>query len=83
MSLLCIDRCIIGLFKLQKPRDAVLLHGHAVEDVRLLHRAAAMGDEDELGVIGEVAQIPRILADIGLIERRVDLIERSAKLPDS
>ena len=50
----------VNLFKveLQKFRHAVLLHGHAVEDIGGLHGAAAVGDDDEL-------EEQLILADVG------------------
>ena len=34
----------------QHPADALLLHGDAVEHVRLLHGAPAVGDDDKLGL---------------------------------
>ena len=38
-------------------RDAVLLHGDAVQHIGLLHGAAAVRDDDELGGVADAPQI--------------------------
>ena len=56
-------------------RDAGLLHGDAVERVGAGHRLFRMGDDDKLGEGEEVAQHADEAADVGLVERGVDLVE--------
>ena len=52
----------------------LLLHGHTVEDVRLLHRAPPMGDDDKLGIPRHPPQILGIPVDIDVVESRLDLV---------
>ena len=56
-------------------RDARLLHRHAVQPVGDLHRAPVVGDDDELRAVGHLAHQLVEAADVGLVERRVDLVE--------
>src|ERR1700737_1682788 len=68
---------LVQLRKLQRDhlRDAAIVHGHAVEHVGRLDRAAVVGDEEELRPVGELAQRLREAADVALVERGIDLIE--------
>ena len=61
----------VNLFQIEFEQfgDAILLHGDAVEDVGGLHGAAAVGDDDELGLVAHPAQILREADDIGVIQR--------------
>ena len=70
----------VNLFQIQLEqfRHTILLHGHAVQDIGGLHGAAAVGDDDELGLVAHPAQILREPADVGIVQRGFDLIE----LPD-
>ena len=47
----------VNLFQIQLEqfRHAVLLHGHTVQDIGGLHGAAAVGDDDELGLVAHPA----------------------------
>ena len=67
----------VNLFQIQLEqfRHAVLLHGHAVQDIGGLHGAAAVGDDDELGLVAHPAQVLRKADDIGVIQRGLDLVE--------
>ena len=67
----------VNLFQIEFEQfgDAVLLHGDAVEDVGGLHGAAAVGDDDELGLVAHPAQVLREADDIGIIQRGLDLVE--------
>ena len=60
-------------------RDAGALHGDAVEHVGDLHRALAVRDHDELRVVGHRADRLGEAADVGLVERRVDLVEQAER----
>ena len=55
--------------------DALLLHCYAVKDIRLLHRAASVGDEDELGAARHIADIAGVSGDVDIVERRLNLVE--------
>ena len=63
----------------QNLRHAVLLHRDAVEDVGGLHRAAAVGDDNELGAVRHAAQILRIARDVYVVQRSLDLIEEAER----
>lgn len=63
----------------QNLRHAVLLHRDAVEDVGGLHRAAAVGDDNELGAVRHAAQILRIARDVYVVQRGLDLIEEAER----
>ena len=67
----------VNLFQIEFEQfgDAVLLHGDAVEDVGGLHGAAAVGDDDELGLVAHPAQILRKADNVGVIQRGLDLVE--------
>ena len=67
----------VNLFQIEFEQfgDAVLLHGDAVEDIGGLHGAAAVGDDDELGLVAHPAQILRKADDVGVIQRGLDLVE--------
>ena len=58
----------------QDTADALLLHGDAVEDVGLLHSSPAMGDDDELGLIGDVPHIPGKAHHVVVVQGGLDLI---------
>ena len=69
----------MGSFARQAPRDdlrdTVAAHCHAVEDIGGLHRLLLVGDDDELGPVGVAAQELDEAADVGVVQRRLDLIE--------
>ena len=67
----------VNLFQIQLEqfRHAILLHGHAVQDIGGLHGAAAMSNDDELGLVAHPAQILCKAADIGIIQSGFDLVQ--------
>src|SRR5205814_10701753 len=69
-----------GLLAWQAPgndlRDPVGAHGHAVQDIRGLHRPLLVRDDDELRAIGVAAQQLDEAADVRVVERRLDLVEQ-------
>src|SRR5262245_58767483 len=56
-------------------RHTLLLHRHAVHHRRRLHRALVMRDQDELRGRAHLLDHVREASDVGLIERRVHLVE--------
>src|ERR1700738_4911578 len=54
--------------------NARLLHRHSVAPIGDLHRLPAVRDENELRLLLHAAQHLHEPADVGLIERRVDLV---------
>src|SRR5262245_31671990 len=60
-------------------RNARLLHGNAVQAVGDLHGFSVVSDDDELGVLLHAAQHFHEPADIGVVERRVDLVEEAER----
>ena len=58
---------------------ALLLHGDAVEYVGGLHGAAAVGDDDELGLVAERVQIICEAFDISVVQCGVDLVEHTER----
>ncbi len=54
---------------------AVAAHGDAVEDVGGVHRPFLVGDDDELGAVGEAADQLQEAVDVGVVERSLDLVE--------
>src|SRR5262245_48298316 len=62
--------------QLREPR---LLHCDAVEDVGGLHRPAVVGDDEELGLAGELTEDAKEPVDVGVVERRVDLVEHAER----
>ena len=56
-------------------RDALFLHGDAVHDVGFFHGAAAVGDQDELGVVRHVPHVLGEAGDVDVVEGRFDLVE--------
>ena len=59
--------------------DRVVADRDAVERVGGLDRAAVVGDDDELDVLGERAQRRAEAPDVRLVERRVDLVEHAER----
>ena len=57
------------------PGDAVVGHRHPVEDVGGVHRPFLMGDDHELGTVGEAADQLQEAIDVGVIEGGLDLVE--------
>src|SRR6266850_4949986 len=55
--------------------DAVAAHGDAVENVRGLHRAALVGDDDELGTLPELLEDQEQPLQVGVVQGRLDLVE--------
>src|SRR5262245_7356047 len=60
-------------------RNARLLHGNAVQAVGDLHGFAVVGNNDELRVLLHTAQHLHEPADVGVVERRVDLVEQAER----
>src|SRR3954470_23015375 len=60
-------------------RHAGLLHRHAVETIGDLHRLAVVRDEDELGMVLHRLEHLHESADVGVVERRVDLVEQAER----
>src|SRR5262245_54789626 len=60
--------------ELRHPR---FFHRHAVEPVGYLHGLAVVRDDDELGAVEHGAQHLDEAADVGIVERRVDLVEQA------
>src|SRR5256885_1212226 len=54
-----------------------LLHGHAVERVGAFHGALVVGDDDELRGLAHLADHLVVAADVGIVERRVHLVEEA------
>ena len=75
----------VNLFQIQLEqfRHAVLLHGHTVQDIGGLHGAAAVGDDDELGLVAHPAQILCKAADIGIIQGGFDFVQDTEPPPSS
>jgi hypothetical protein len=57
--------------------DAALGHRYAEEAVDARHRDAVMGDDQEAGAsgVGDLAEQGAEPIDVGVVERRVDLVE--------
>ena len=62
-----------------KPRHARLVHRYTHELIRHLHRTLVVADEDELDSPRHVANDLAESAHIGIVERRVDLIEHAER----
>src|SRR5579864_6797091 len=60
-------------------RDARLFHRHAVEAIGDFHRLPVVRDDDELRVRLHAAQHLDEAADVGVVERRVDLVEQAER----
>src|SRR5262245_7961227 len=60
-------------------RNARLLHGNAVQAVGDLHGFAVVGNDDELRVLLHPTQHLDKAADVGVVERRVDLVEEAER----
>jgi hypothetical protein len=58
---------------------ALLFHRDAVENVRHRDRALVVGDDQELGVGGEIRDQGVEAADVGVVERGVDLVEQEER----
>src|SRR5690606_10272172 len=58
-------------------RDALLLHGDAVESIGSLHGELVVRHEDELGVGGELSDEPHEALHVGIIEWGIDLIQNA------
>ena len=54
---------------------AVAAHADPVEDVGGVHRPFLVGDDDELGAVGEAADQLQEAVDVGVVERGLDLVE--------
>src|SRR5471032_2241382 len=59
--------------------DARLFHGDAVERVGDFHGALVVGDDDELGGAAHLAHHLVVAADVGLVERGVDFVEKAER----
>ena len=58
----------------QHPADPLLLHGDAVQHIRLLHGPAAVGDDNELGFIRHAPHIAGKAHHVAVVQRRLDLV---------
>src|SRR6516162_8413102 len=58
-----------------KLRHARLLHCNAVEDATGFHGLAIVGNDDELCLLTHVTDKAGEAADVGFVERGVDLVE--------
>src|ERR671913_2163585 len=56
-------------------RDAVTAHGDAVERVANLHGALLVGDHEQLGAFAQLLVDLQEPAEVGVVERRLDLVE--------
>ena len=61
--------------QLKQLGNSLLLHRDAVENVRLLHRASSVGDEDKLGVCRHAAYITGVTGNVHIVQSRLDLVE--------
>ena len=70
---------VFGDFARQAPGDdlghAVAAHADPVEDVGGVHRPFLVGDDDELGAVGEAADQLQEAVDVGVVEGGLDLVE--------
>src|SRR3954453_6083217 len=70
---------VLAHFTRQPPRDhlgdAVPTHRDPVEDIGGVHRPFLVGDDDELGPIGEAADQLQEAVDVGVVEGGLDLVE--------
>ena len=57
-------------------RNAVAAHGHAIKKIGGFHRALLMRDHDELGPVGVAAQQFDEAADVGFVQRGLDLVKQ-------
>ena len=55
--------------------DAVAAHADPVEDVGGVHGAFLVGDDDELGAVGEAPDQLQEAIDVGVVEGGLDLVE--------
>ncbi len=55
--------------------DAVAAHADPVEHVGGVHGAFLVGDDDELGAVGEAADQLQEAVDVGVVEGGLDLVE--------
>src|SRR5437763_1331177 len=74
-SCLCESPLHLREIHAHQPGAPRFLHGHAVEHIGGFHRAAAVGDDDELGVAGHVADQAHEALVVDLVERGVDFVE--------
>src|SRR3546814_5181230 len=58
---------------------ARLAHGNAGQLLRGLHRRLVVGDEQELYLLAHLRDHGGEAADVGLVERRVDLVEQAER----
>src|SRR6478735_6423747 len=56
-------------------RDAVAAHGHAVERVADLHGPLLVGDDQQLGVLTQLLVDLQQPAQVGVVQRGLDLVE--------
>src|SRR5690349_7335007 len=55
--------------------DPIVAHADAVEDVGGVHRPFLVGDDDELGAVGEAPDQLQEAVDVGVVEGGLDLVE--------
>ena len=57
--------------------DALLGHVHAVDRIHGGHGRLVVGDDDELGVFGELPDNAVELLDVGVVQRGIHFIENA------
>src|SRR5262249_26977244 len=72
--------CLIFLYPILEAygdplRHPGLLHGNAVKDICHRHRPLRVGNDDEVGLIEKFTEHGGKSADIGFVQRSVNLIE--------
>ena len=60
-------------------RYTLLLHGDTVQSVHLFHRTTSVGNDDELGVLCQLMSILCKTAYVGIIQRRLDLVQQTKR----
>ena len=63
----------------QKLGNTLLLHGDTVEHIGGFHGAAAVGNDDELGVFGKAKKIIRIAVNVCFIKCSLDFVQNAER----
>src|SRR5690625_4568689 len=59
--------------------DAVTAHGHPVERIGNLHGALLVGDDDQLGLVTQLAEDLQQPAQVRVVQGRLDLVHQDRK----
>src|SRR5262245_22312889 len=70
-----LSRVLSGQAAGDDPCGPVVAHRYPVEDVGGVHRAFLVGDDHELGAVGEPPDELQEAVDVGVVKRRLDLVE--------